>query len=141
MRNYIFFTLFLCLFCFTISSSQTREIDYNYILNHYSSDEMNPNYRTKELTSSSIKKNNEIIASLKFVSFITNDDNKNRGMAIIYKEKKNSNEIVQTLVFCFPEKNSDNQINNKAVLALNAIKDTFILKYIISGFIKIGINY
>ena len=120
---------------------QTRDIDYNYILNHYLSNENNPNYITKDLTSSSFPKSSEITSSLQFVSFITKNDNKNRGVAIVYKEKKSNNELIKMLVLCFPEKNSESSINNKSVLALNSINDTFILKYILSGFIKTGVNY
>lgn len=120
--------------------SQTRDADYNYIINHYISGEENPAYSLKEITNSITPKTSEINASLQFVNFKTIIDGKNRGIAIIYKEKKRSNEITKMLVICFPEENSTKPIMNKTFDQLNSITDNFVLKYILTGLITIGVN-
>ncbi|WP_264564639.1 hypothetical protein [Flavobacterium sp. N3904] len=121
-------------------SCQTRQEDYDYILNHYLSDQVDFDYVTNDLTGSTVKKSNSINASLQFVNFSTKSDNKNRGIAVVYKERKSNNELVKTIVLCFPEKNSEDVVTNKAFKDLNALNDPFVLKYILAGFMKIGIN-
>lgn len=137
-KNFIF-----SLLCFysALAFSQTRESDYNYIINHYLNDEENSEYSLKEITNSNFPKSPEINSTLQFVLFTTNKDNKGRGIAVIYKEKKKTtNEIIRLIAICLPAENSENLVINKAFKDLNAITDPFILKYILSGVIRIGIK-
>ena len=135
-----FLLLNFALFAAVTCLGQTRDADYDYILKHYLSDVDDSNYKMKSLTTSSMKKSNDITATIEFVNFSTKDNNANRGTAVVYKEKKKDNQIVNFTVLCIPEKNSSATIHNKAFDAINAITDLFILKYLISGMMKIGIN-
>lgn len=119
---------------------QTRDEDYDYIIAHYMNNANNANYTTKNLTTSTFQKTSDVAVTLEFVNFTSKADKKNRGTAIVYKEKKKNNQIINFIVLCIPEKSSDNAIRSKAFDALNSIDDNFVLKYIISGFTKIGLN-
>ncbi|HEY5967041.1 MAG TPA: hypothetical protein VIU35_03640 [Chitinophagaceae bacterium] len=122
------------------SNGQTREVDYNYINDHYTSQTINSSYKIDILTESEFQKSNDVKAFLQFSRFGTVSDGKNRGVAVVYREKRNNNELIKLIVLCIPEEDSDNSINSKALKTINDINDLFVVKYILMGLLKLGVG-
>ena len=125
---------------YSVGYCQTRDIDYDYIIAHYTSQEVNANYKKKELSQSEIPKGSDIKAIIQFTLFSTISDNKDRGVALVYKEKNSNNDFLRTIIICIPEAGSDSGIKLKSLNAIRAIDDMFILKSILMAILKLGVK-
>jgi hypothetical protein len=130
---FLLILVFSCSFC----KGQTRDVDYDFMKNNSLITATSSTYKTENLLSSSSPKGNNTITYLNFVSYISAQDNKKRGIAIVYKEIKNNSEMPVFKVFCLPERGSDDNIMKKCFSDIEKINSPYISTFITWGLMKL----
>jgi hypothetical protein len=118
--------------------SQTRESDYKFIIGNFG--DSSQNYRVTELGKWALDEpGSSTRRTVQFKRIKSLNDNKNRGIAIIYWEVIDG-EARNQRIFCAPEKNTESAITIRSLQAIQNVSDDRIRFSVLWGLMRLSVE-